>query len=156
MSEPQTSLYAMLYPPKHWPAIDLCNTEPTTEEPPKSLIWTGSPLRPPTLRYGFPLEEKFIVALAASEGYFPEDDFPRERMRIFKVGAAIIGDRAGLDLERKRVLNEGYKDILELDNNLRPTRLLPEDIEKVKAILGTDKDPMWFLDFCNFRWTVLC
>ena len=74
---------------------------------------------------------------------------------FFEVGAAIVGDRAGLDLERKRVLNEGYKDIVELGNNLHPARVLPEDIEKVKAILGTDKkDPMWFLDYCNFRWTV--
>ena len=136
-------------------AIDLCNTAPTTEEPPKSLIWTGSPLRPPTLRYGFPLKEKFATALAASEGYFPENDSPGQRIQLFEVAAAIIGDRVGLDLERKRVLNEGYKDIIELGNNLHPARVLPEDIEKVKAILGMDKDPMWFLDYCNFRWAVL-
>jgi len=151
-----TNLYAMLYPPKHWPAIDLCNTVPTTEEPPKSLIWTRSILRPPTLRYGFPLDEKFVTALAASEGYVPENiNSPGDRVRLFEVGADIIGHRAGLDLERRRVLNVGYRDIVELGNNIHPARVSPEDIEKVKAILGTDKDPMWFLDYCDFRWTVL-
>jgi len=67
----------------------------------------------------------------------------------------IIGHRTGLELERKRVLNVGYMDIVELGNNIHPERMLPEDIEKVKAVLGTDKDPMWFLDFYDFRWTLL-
>jgi hypothetical protein len=71
------------------------------------------------------------------------------------VGIAIIGDRVGLNLERKAELNTGYMDIVESANNLNPVQLLPEDIEKVKAFLSTDKDPMWFLDYCEFRWTVL-
>lgn len=70
------------------------------------------------------------------------------------MGVAIIGDRDGLNPERKAVLNTGYMDIVE-SANLNPVRLLPEDIEKVKAFLSTDKDPMWFLDYCEFRWMVL-
>ena len=134
-------------------ALDLSNTAPTTEEPPKTLIWTGSHIRPPILRYGFPLEEKFVAALTASEGLF-ENETP-DIIELLEAGTAVIGVRVGLDLRRQSVLNEGYRDgIVELGNNIDPKRVSSGVIMKVKAILGTDKEPMWFLDHLEYRWKV--
>jgi hypothetical protein len=73
-------------------------------------------------------------------------------VKLFKIGVAIIEDRLGLELHRRPVLNNGYNNIIELGNNIDPVRVSPEDIEKVKRYLGTDQEPMWFLDMIEYRW----
>ena len=64
----------------------------------------------------------------------------------------IIASELGLEITREFVLNDGYESIVELGNNFDSERVSPENIGKVKAFLGTDKDPMWFLDMFEYRW----
>lgn len=82
----------------------------------------------------------------------PSDNSVGQQILLFQIAVAIVEDQLGIVLNRQSVLHNGYRNIIELGNNIEPGHVSLEDINKVKSFLGTDQEPMWFLDMCEYRW----
>jgi hypothetical protein len=129
---------------------------PSKEELPNWLIWNQERVRPPVLRFGLPLDEAPMLALAKTKGYSQLLNSKGAKLRLLAVGVAIMAETLDIDISRQFVMNDGFESIVEFGNNLNPSECLPqEDIKRVKVLMGTNEDPMWFLDFFEYRWKVM-
>jgi len=115
---------------------------------PDNLLHPSKGRRPPLFRYGYPVTRAILGEVAT-----------RKRAGLeFVDGMKTIQEQVKWYLCLEGILSEDFDTILEFRNSYddkSDISVPPDIIEKVKALLGQQGPPKWYMDNEKYCWTRL-